>query len=82
MVRSGSISSLVGDVILLEPFRNRAPNDDMDDDLKAILLSSPTAAQGGHRFDGKRSTPPLANLAEFDPPLKKKRRMSTEDPDL
>jgi len=74
VVRSGSISS---DVTLLEPFGNRA-----NDDLKAILLSSPTAAQGDHRFDGKRSTPPLAHLAELNPPLKKKRRMSTEDPNL
>ncbi|KAF9532026.1 hypothetical protein CPB83DRAFT_881155 [Crepidotus variabilis] len=78
VVRSGSISSLAGEIGLLEPFALRKaqePDDEVDDDLKGLLSSSPL--RGDSRMDGKRSTPPAHSSADLSPPLKK-RRMSME----
>jgi hypothetical protein len=60
VVRSGSFTSLTSDLPLLQP-----PIDDVDEDLKEILLSSPA-------LNAKQTTP-VATISEFRPPSKKRK---------
>jgi len=75
VVRNGSLSSLTSDLTLLESHEGVPPIEDVDDDLREILLSSP-ALKDNWCWNNKQSIP-VVTLCRSSPPSKKRKIMTT-----
>lgn len=75
VVRNGSLSTLADDLTLLESHEGAPPIEDVDDDLREILLSSPSLKDNWCRNNNQSD--PIVNLCGSSPPSKKRKIMTT-----